>query len=342
MPTRALVIATAPGAEAMVAGLPLAARAVLTARAAGSEEILVVGSPAGLTGQVLARRGVPVTWIAPGAPLPGAGDEATVTIAGDVLVDGDLVRPLGPGVSPADLERALLDHHARRIAGTDSFLAQLVERRLARPLTRVLLPSPASPTQVTLAGLALGVLGGAGLATVSPGLRVAGLLLVVLSNVLDCVDGDLARARFEQTPLGARLDLLGDYAVHLAVIAGLVVGLLRQGLAPGGYWAAGALGLGVLVAMAAMHALFLRGALAAGDLHSEGDGGSLRGTPAARVIERLASRDYTYLLLVFALLGRLEWFLYAAAVGAWAFVLALGGYAAWRRARRGRRARRAA
>ena len=341
MPTRALVIATAPGAEATVAGLPLAARAVLTARAAGLEEILVVGSPAGPTGQVLGRRGVAVTWIAPGAPVPGGGDGSTVTLAGDVLVDGDLVRPLGPGARPADLERALLDHHARRIAGTDSFLAQLVERRLARPLTRLLLPSRVSPTQVTLAGLVLGVLGGAGLATVSPGLRVLGLLLVVLSNVLDCVDGDLARARFEQTSAGARLDLLGDYAVHLAIIAGLVVGLWRQGLPPGGYWAAAALGLGVLVAMVAMHRLFLRPALAEGDLHWAGDGGSLRGAPAARVIERLASRDYTYLLLIFALLGRLEWFLYAAALGAWAFVVGLVGYVGLRR-RAGRAGRTAA
>jgi hypothetical protein len=49
------------------------------------------------------------------------------------------------------------------------------------------------------------------------------------------------------------------------------------------------------------------------------------------VVEKLASRDYTYLLLVLALLGRLEWFLYAAAVGAWVFVGAVLAYWAYQR-----------
>jgi hypothetical protein len=44
------------------------------------------------------------------------------------------------------------------------------------------------------------------------------------------------------------------------------------------------------------------------------------------VVERLASRDYTYLLLVLAVIGHLEWFLYAAAGGAWVFTTALIAY----------------
>jgi hypothetical protein len=54
-------------------------------------------------------------------------------------------------------------------------------------------------------------------------------------------------------------------------------------------------------------------------------------TPLTAIVEKLASRDYTYLLLVLALLGHLEWFLYAAAVGSWVFVAGVLGYRGYQR-----------
>ena len=153
------------------------------------------------------------------------------------------------------------------------------------------------------------------------------MILLLVSVVLDCVDGDMARARLAQNPAGARLDVMGDYLVHLAVFAGLATGLWREGLPRGGVWAALALIAGVGAAMAAVHVLFIRPALRqGGDLHWAGDARSLRGRPGAVVAEKLASRDYTYLLLVLAAIGHLEWFLYAAAGGAWVFTAALIAY----------------
>jgi len=234
--------------------------------------------------------------------------------------------PLDLAHPPAALERALLDHLARRTTA-DSYLAPLIDRRLSRPLTRLLLDWPVTPSQITLASLLVGLLGAAGLATVSYAGRLCGLLALVASIVLDCVDGELARARFEQSAAGARLDVIGDYAVNLATFVGLGIGLARQGLPPAGVWATVGLVGGVAAAMATVHALFVRPALTrGGDLHWAGDGASLRGTPLATVVEKLASRDYTYLLLVLALLGRLEWFVYASAAGSWAFVAGLLGY----------------
>jgi hypothetical protein len=52
-----------------------------------------------------------------------------------------------------------------------------------------------------------------------------------------------------------------------------------------------------------------------------------------RVYERLASRDYVYVVVVLTALGRLEWFLWAAAVGAHAFWVTLWLGARARRAR---------
>jgi phosphatidylglycerophosphate synthase len=385
----AIVLATGPGAGTVVAGLPLAVRAVLALREAGFDDVALLarGRPR-WAAEPLGRRGVSIRWVEAPPPETGFGDGLTLLLAGDVLVDpgaaatlrdatpgpvwtaaGHLVGvvcsvadaatcldrpdlwrrwpgsrcptgasasgtrigtglavPLAAAGSAGRLERALLDHLPDR-AASDSYLAVLFDRRMARPLTRLLLRTPLAPSHVTLLGVAMGLLGAAGLATVSYWGRLAGVLFLVASVVLDCVDGDLARARLAQSGAGARLDVIGDYLVNLSVFAGLATGLLREGLPAAGAWAALALVTGVGAAMAVVHVLFISPALQrGGDLHWAGDAWSLRGKPGASVVEKLASRDYTYLLLVLAIAGHLEWFLYAAAGGAWLFTAALVAY----------------
>jgi phosphatidylglycerophosphate synthase len=389
----AILLATGSGAATVVAGLPLAVRAVLALRAAGFEDValLAPGRPR-WAAEPLARRGVSVRWVEAlpaGSTQPAdSGDARTLLLAGDVLVDPAAVATLrdatpgpvwtaaghlmgivwsaagaptcadrpdlsmrgpGPGHPTGDsasgtrigtglavplavagsadqLERALLDHLPHR-ATSDSYLAALLDRRLSRPLTRWLIRTSLAPSHVTLVGVAMGLLGAAGLATVSYWGRLGGVVLLVASLVLDCVDGDMARARLAQSGAGAQLDVIGDYLVNLAVFAGLATGLLREGLPASGAWAALALVTGVGAAMAVVHVLFIRPALRrGGDLHWAGDAWSLRGRPGASVIEKLASRDYTYLLLALAVAGHLEWFLYAAAGGAWLFTAALVAY----------------
>jgi phosphatidylglycerophosphate synthase len=234
-----------------------------------------------------------------------------------------LAAPLDPATGASGLERALLERLAARATG-DSYLATLIDRPLSRPLTRLLLRTAITPSQVTLVGVGCGLFGAAGLATVSYWWRLVGVALLLLSMVLDCVDGDLARAKWEQGAAGARLDVTGDYLVHVAAFVGLAIGLWREGLPAHGAWAALALIAGVAVAMIVVHVLFIRPALErGGDLHWAGDAGSLRGRPGTALVEKLASRDYTYLLLALAALGHLEWFLYAAGAGAWLFAAAL-------------------
>ena len=236
-----------------------------------------------------------------GSPEPGLPPDTS--LAGTRIATG-LVVPLEAAGSAARLERALLEHLADRAPG-DSYLAALLDRPMSRPLTRLLLRSRADPVARHAPRRRRSASSGAtGLATVSYWGRLLGVLLLIASLVLDCVDGDMARARLAQSPTGARLDLIGDYLVNLAVFGGLCVGLLREGLPPGGAWAALVLITGVGAAMAAVHVLFIRPVLRRGeDLHWTGDDESLRGKPGATVVEKLASRDYTYLLLVLALVG---------------------------------------
>jgi phosphatidylglycerophosphate synthase len=238
------------------------------------------------------------------------------------LADG-LFLPLASESSPAALTRALIEDLGARTAATDGYLAALLDRPVSRAVTRLVLGWPLTPNQITLVGLAVGLMGGVGLTTVSYAGRLTGVVALLVSSVLDGVDGEVARARFQQSPRGARLDLAGDYLTHVVTFVGLGVGLLRQGLPVVGMWAALALVGGVATAMVAMHALVVRPALtASGDLHGPAKSREGSGAPTLS-FERLAGRDYTYVLLVLALLGHLEWFLYGAAAGSWAFVAGL-------------------
>ena len=399
--TRAIVVATGPAALAVVGGLPLAVRAVLTLREMGVSEVgVAAGAQHAAVTAALGRRGIsaaaePSTGAAPAAP--------TLIVAGDVLFEGTVLEPLlapmepgrvmilrtsgsqprpiwavrcfGPLVSmlvnelrsgtptldeawkakgtqdavpilpgeglcmPLDADHTadmltdgLLLAQARKTATIDGYLAALLDRHLSRFLTHQLLGSPVTPNQITVVSIVVGLAGALGLATVSYAARLAGVLGLLASSVLDGVDGELARARREQSPLGARLDLAGDYIVNFAVFVGLGIGLGRQGLSRHGLWAALVLLLGVVAAMLTMHALLNRPALrSSDDLHGPREGGGLAATPVATVIQKIGGRDYTYLLLGAALAGRLEWFLYAAAAGAWAFVGSLLAYSFRRR-----------
>jgi phosphatidylglycerophosphate synthase len=95
-------------------------------------------------------------------------------------------------------------------------------RPAARWLVRRLLPTPVTALHVTwaftLAGFAAAMLLAAGRL-----LWLAALLLLVKSG-LDAADGALARARGRPSRVGRFLDSLCDFAVNLAVYAGIAAG----------------------------------------------------------------------------------------------------------------------
>lgn len=137
-----------------------------------------------------------------------------------------------PGVAGPDRDAALLslsgsDEHRARLAGAarpaDGFYSTFVVRRLSKHLTGVAVRLGATPNGVTLLSLVIG-LGAAALLT-SPGLpaRVLGAVLLQVSLVVDCVDGELARYTRRFTPLGAWLDGVGDRVKEYAVLAALAV-----------------------------------------------------------------------------------------------------------------------
>jgi phosphatidylglycerophosphate synthase len=200
----------------------------------------------------------------------------------------------------------------------DGHLDALVFRRLARPVTRRLLGTAVTPNAVTIAGVAIGVTGGLSLAWPG-GIAVAlAVTLLACSNVLDCVDGELARLRGAESRLGHVLDVTGDLLVNAALLAGIALALGRTGAAPGQRTVA-LLGLGIAGAFAAItwsEATEARRRRVAGWENRLLDG----------VLGPLTTRDWHVFPVLFALAGRLDALLPAAALGAqgfWVLVVVL-------------------
>jgi phosphatidylglycerophosphate synthase len=95
-----------------------------------------------------------------------------------------------------------------------------VHRPLAYALAWIAYPTPVSPNFITCCSIALGTLAGVWMLLRPPHeLWIAGLL-IFLSAVFDCADGQLARMRKSSSPFGRMLDGLADLAVSIAVIVG--------------------------------------------------------------------------------------------------------------------------
>jgi phosphatidylglycerophosphate synthase len=135
---------------------------------------------------------------------------------------------------------------------------ELVDEFLHRPLARrfvaVLVHTPITPNQVTLISGALGV--GAGVALAlgarAPRWSLAGGILLFLSVVFDCCDGQLARAKQISSTTGAILDGLADYAVGISVGVGASYFLVTRFGTPW-YWLLGLVGI---ISSAVQSALF--------------------------------------------------------------------------------------
>jgi len=113
---------------------------------------------------------------------------------------------------------------ARATKSEDGFVATFLSRPLSRLLTPWALRLGLSPNQVTAASVVVGLGAAALFAVGEPWALVAGAVLLQLSLVIDCVDGDVARYTRRFSPLGAWLDASTDRLKEFACYAGLAWG----------------------------------------------------------------------------------------------------------------------
>lgn len=137
---------------------------------------------------------------------------------GRASVDPAALRAAADAV-PADLIARL---QANRL--DDGFYSTFIVRKLSKPITRLALRRGWTPNAVTLASFAIGIAAAVFFAFGERWALVVGALLLQLSLVVDCVDGEVARATRKFSALGAWLDASTDRVKEFLAYAGLAVG----------------------------------------------------------------------------------------------------------------------
>lgn len=133
----------------------------------------------------------------------------------------DAARAAVRALDATDQWRIRLDAAARP---GDGFYSTFVVRRLSKPLTGVAVRRGWRPNQITVVSLLIGLTAASCFALGGRGWLLAGALLLQVSLVVDCVDGEVARFTRNFSPLGAWLDATSDRVKEYAAYAGLAVG----------------------------------------------------------------------------------------------------------------------
>ena len=323
-----------------VAGLTVLDRLVVTAHRAGCSPIFLVGEnvPPLVRAQAM---GIATTSVPEIPKIQGAA----LFISGGVIVEpGDLMRvmkaggrlltangaPLPVTMNPSGRQAvtalgtacAVTDAASARDAegklwasltsSADGLVDRFFNRPVGRPLSKLLVRTPFSPNQISVVSILIGV---ASAWFFAAGSFVLGALVLQLSAVIDCVDGDLARALCKQSRLGKWLDLGGDQVVHFSVFAAIGLGVSRADPAVPALTLGLSAALGVLLSFAVI-VRALRQPVAQ------------RGALLNKLLDATANRDFSVLLLLLAIFDRMDLFLWLAGIGVhvfWVTLLVLSG-----------------
>ncbi len=179
------------------------------------------------------------------------------------------------------------------------------------PISSRLVKTCLTPNQVTLLGLLIGLSAGW---FFSLGHYFGGLfggILLVGTAIWDCCDGDVARLKFMESDFGDTLDTCCDNIINVFVFTGMMIGMARSegwsyALAP--FFLLGVGGTAIFILI-----YFPKG----------GKGRFFKDSWIYDLIQILASRNFIYIILIFAIFGHIDKFLWLAGIGSNVFAVAL-------------------
>lgn len=289
----------------------------------------------GKTLALAATAGVPALAVMPAARVPEmlaeltqgkSLAETTVLASGDKMqiprARGHFLHHLTPAVALARVEHDLLLSLENP---RDGYVDTHLNRKLSRPLTRWLLRTPLTPNQITVLACLISLFGALCFFPGGYYGPVLGALCLQFSAVLDCCDGEVARVKCMESPLGDWLDIMCDTVGAIAIFLGVGVAVWQDGAL------AHALGFAALLALGGALAFPLVTLAEKTEEAGERRGG-WEDVVIKKVLISLTNRDFSLVILASAVTSKLSWFLWGAAIGAHVFWLSL----AWLLFRAGR------
>ncbi len=188
-----------------------------------------------------------------------------------------------------------------------------LNRVFSTPLTRVLLRTPLTPNHVTTLSLTFGVSAGCFFSLGAYGASLIGALLYQLAVVLDNCDGDIARAKNLGSVFGGWYDIFGDIVTDLFLFGGVALGAWRSSVAgPVPLFAVLCLSGAILhLSLVVLEKFRGFGPAVHAVPHPEH---ATRKNPLLNIFDCLREGDSSWFVVVFALLGKIDWLLWAGGI----------------------------
>ena len=179
------------------------------------------------------------------------------------------------------------------------------------PISSFLVKTFLTPNQVTVIGLFIGLASGFFFAQGNYLSGIIGGLLLVATAIWDCCDGDVARLKFMESDFGESLDTTCDNIINIFVFTGIMLGVASS--------------KGLAQALTPFFLLSVGGCLIFFFIYfpKGGKGSFFKNTPIYNVIQILASRNFIYIIFIFCVFGKLDWFLWCAGIGSNIFAFSI-------------------
>lgn len=199
-----------------------------------------------------------------------------------------------------------------------------INRILSEPLSGLFAKSGLHPNSITLMSGAAGLVAFLFFCIGSRMNFIIGALFFELFYVLDNCDGEVARAKGLSSKLGSWLDTMVDYVVHVIGFGGIMLGVYRQNENPVIFIAGIAAMIGIFLSFFVVILQKTRNYGLAIHGMPKAPGGAVKQLSFwDKLIDVLSVGDFSLVVIIFAVFGKMEVLLWLAAAGANLFCVIL-------------------
>lgn len=126
-----------------------------------------------------------------------------------------------------EVEENLL-YSLRKPIDVDGVVCYYFQRPITRQISKILSRFPIKPDHITIMAIILGIASGFFVATGTRENIIIGAFMFYAGAFLDCIDGEIARLKFEFSKFGEWLDTIADDSSTFSFIAGMTYALSHK------------------------------------------------------------------------------------------------------------------